>query len=215
MSDVKKVVDLTPKLSARQIKSAKRRKHLSNVVTQLATEKGFDAISVNEVAERAEMSVGGLYRYISTKQDLLELVCDSIHLESLEEIQEAASQVKGIANKLQAAYLCYWNRHWDAHAPIAIAYREYTGLPEATKKRYLEHQNKIANFFADIIRAGIMAEEFDALDDLMLAHEMIFLAHMRALKGWAISNRTREQVQEEHLKLIFCRLGINKNKAAI
>lgn len=202
------LVKIAPKLGAREINNKKRRKHLAKVVTQLASEKGFDAISVSEVAERAEMSVGGLYRYISTKHDLLEMVCDDIHLESLEELKQAAKAAKGIANKLTAAYTCYWHRHWSAHASIAIAYREYKSLPEATQGRYLEHQNKIASFFGDIIRAGIMAEEFVDLDEKILAHEMIFLAHMRALKGWALSDRTPQQLLDEHLLLILCRLGV-------
>jgi AcrR family transcriptional regulator len=206
------VVDMVPKLTNREVRTQRRLKHLSDIVTQMASEKGFDAISVNEVAERAKMSVGGLYRYISTKQDLLVLVCDSIHLESLEELKKAAKSVSGITNKLEAAYLCYWDRHWQAHASIAIAYREYKSLPEETKKRYLDHQNKIADFFSDIIRAGVMAEEFCEVDDQLLAHEMIFLAHMRALKGWALLDRTREQVRGEHLQLVLCRLGVGKNQ---
>lgn len=205
------MVEISPKLGVREKNSQRRRKHLAKVVTQLATEKGFDAISVSEVAERAEMSVGGLYRYISTKHDLLEMVCDEIHVESLEELKQAAKSVKGIANKLIAAYSCYWHRHWEAHASIAIAYREYKSLPEVTQNRYLEHQNKIADFFGDLIRAGVLVEEFVDLDERILAHEMIFLAHMRALKGWALQDVTPQQLLDEHLQLILCRLGVSQN----
>ena len=198
-----------PKQGVRQRNAVKRRAHLSEVVMQMVCEKGFDAISVNDVAERASMSVGGLYRHISTKNDLLEMICDSINSDLISDLKAAAAaEVKGVRNKLRAAYSLYWDRHWEASAGILVAYREYRSLSEATRQRYTDQEEEVVKFLGDIIRAGILLDEFKEVDEYLLAHEMVFLAHMKALKGWSMRNYKKEDVLDEHLKMIFSRLSI-------
>ena len=195
-----------PRTGIRQERARQRRHHLSQVVMQLIQERGFDTVSVNEVAARAEMSIGGLYRHIDTKNDLLEMVCDEINDNLIEDMVAAAEIAHGVKNKLQAAIRTYWERHWDAAPSILVAYREYQSLGDAAKKRYTAEERKIAEFFGDLIRAGVAVGEFRKVDDRLLAHEIILLAHMRALKGWIFEGRTRAFVLAEHLDLIFSRL---------
>jgi TetR/AcrR family transcriptional regulator, cholesterol catabolism regulator len=197
-----------PKLRTgiRQKRAQQRRHHLAQVVMRLIKERGFDAISVNEVAQQAAMSVGGLYRHIDTKSDLLEMVCDEINDKLIEHMLAATEAARGIEAKLTAAICTYWERHWDAAASILVAYREYQSLGEAAKQRYTAEERKIAEFFGDLIRAGVAIDVFRKVDDRLLAHEIILLAHMRALKGWVFEGRAREAVLAEHLDLIFSRL---------
>jgi TetR/AcrR family transcriptional regulator, cholesterol catabolism regulator len=190
----------------RQERARQRRHHLSQVVMQLIQERGFDAVSVNEVAQRAAMSIGGLYRHINTKNDLLEMVCDEINDQLIEDMVAAAEMEHGVKNKLHQAIRTYWERHWDAAPSILVAYREFQSLGEVAKQRYTAEECKIAEYFGDLVRAGAAIGEFRKVDDRLLAHEIILLAHMRALKGWVFEGRTRALVLAEHLELIFSRL---------
>ncbi|QUT06864.1 TetR/AcrR family transcriptional regulator [Sphingobium phenoxybenzoativorans] len=190
----------------RQERALKRRRHLTDVVMQLVQERGFDAISVNEVAERASLSVGGLYRHIATKNDLLEMVCDEINLELLDNMKEAAAIQRGARAKLEAAIRTYWFRHWDCSAAVLLAYREYQSFSEEAKARYRAEELRISEFLSDLIRAGTIIEEFREVDDRLLAHEIIFLSHMRALKGYAFKNRSCEAGLNEMLDMVFARL---------
>lgn len=193
-------------VGVRQERTRERRRHITEVVMELVKERGFDAISVNEVAERASLSVGGLYRHIDTKNDLLELVCDEINQDLLAEMKSAAGAERGVRAKLEAAIRTYWYRHWDSSAAILIAYREYQSLSEEAKTRYRDEERRLAEFFGDLIRAGVIVEEFSEVDDRLLAHEIILLSHMRALKGYAFKDREREDILAELLRLVFYRL---------
>ncbi len=173
---------------------------------QMIQQRGFDAISVNEVAERAEMSIGGLYRHINTKNDLLEMVCDEINLNLFEEMMGAASAEKGVTSKLAAAIRTYWHRHWDSSNAVLVAYREYQSFSEEAKIRYTAQEKQIADFFGDLIRAGIVLEEFRIVDEKLLAAEIILLSHMRALKGYVFKGKDPAEIFEDHLELIFSRL---------
>ena len=46
---------------------------------KLFKEKGFHRTTTREIAKEAGFSIGTLYEYIRTKEDVLYLVCDSIY----------------------------------------------------------------------------------------------------------------------------------------
>jgi hypothetical protein len=190
----------------RQERARKRRQLLTEVVMELVKERGFDAISVNEVAERASLSVGGLYRHIGTKNDLLEMICDEINLDLLEDMKTAAAEQRGAWDKLAAAIRTYWDRHWDNSAAVLIAYREYQSLSPEAKSRYRAEEKMLAEFLSDLIRAGVIMEEFREVDDRLLASEIVFLSHMRALKGYVFKGRERNAILTELLESVFSRL---------
>jgi TetR/AcrR family transcriptional regulator, cholesterol catabolism regulator len=183
-----------------------RRRHLGEITLSLVRERGFDALSVNELAARASMSVGGLYRYIKTKSDLLVIVCDEINRGLLDRMTDAASAARGITAKLCAAYSIYWETCWDNAFPILLAYREWQSLPADAKKRYLVQEKQIAGRLGDLIRAGVASEEFRAVDELLLSHDMIMFAQMRAVKGWVFEGYNRDAVYAAHLDIVLSRL---------
>lgn len=152
------------------------------------------------------MSIGGLYRYISTKTDLLEMACDELNASYYEHMAAAAAAEAGIAAKLSAAIRSYWERCWDTSSAILVSYQEWGALPEEARRRFMHQQDRSAEFLADLIRAGMASGEFRQVDDRLLAHEIILLAHMRALKGWVLRSRQRADVLADHLELVFARL---------
>ncbi len=196
------------KTGVREARARARRRYLSQIVMRMIQKRGFDAISVNEVAERASMSIGGLYRHISTKNDLLEMVCDEINLDLLEELKDSAAGQKGVTAKLSAAMSAYWKRHWDSSSAVLVAYREYQSLSDETKERYLSAERAHASFFADLIRAGVILEEFRNVDAHLVANEIVFLAHMPALKGYVFRAYEPEAIIKEYLQMILLRLGV-------
>lgn len=183
-----------------------RKRQLIELTMQLVQEKGFALLSVNELAERASMSVGGLYRYIKTKNDLLEMVCDGINQGINQHMLEAATAVRGVPQKLQVGFQVYWEACWDAAEPVLMAYREWQSLPPEAQRRYISQEMQVSEYFGDLIRAGVASGEFRAVNSKLLASEMVFLAQMRAVKGWAVQDWDRADVFAEHWELIIGRL---------
>src|SRR6185312_16086467 len=59
----------------------KRREQMIRGAVKLFKEKGFHRATTREIAKEAGFSIGTLYEYIRTKEDVLYLVCDSIYNE--------------------------------------------------------------------------------------------------------------------------------------
>ncbi|MFD8457110.1 TetR/AcrR family transcriptional regulator [Streptomyces antimycoticus] len=54
----------------RERKKRQTRQHISDVATGLFMERGFDAVTIAEIAEAAEVSVNTVYNYFPAKEDL-------------------------------------------------------------------------------------------------------------------------------------------------
>ena len=169
---------------ARRQPRSDRRRHLEQTATQLIQERGFDRVSVNDLAERAQMSVGGLYRYIKNKSDLLVMACEGIYGGLHEEIT-AAAEGEDHAERLRRAMTTYFDACRTNREQILLMYREYRNLPADAKQRYVVREQAITDLFADIIRTGVTAGTFRVLDANIVAHDIVFLGHFPALKGWA------------------------------
>jgi AcrR family transcriptional regulator len=182
------------------------RRKLAEVTVRLAEERGFDALSVNEIAEEAGISVGGMYRYIRTKADLLRMACEGIFGGLQEEMLGAIHVERGIENKLAAAIRVYWSACYERADLIGLTYREYRSLPAEAQELYKQQELDIANVFRDLIRAGIVVDEFRDADERVVAHEIIFLAHMNVFKRWALPDVDPDRLLAEHVDLFVSRL---------
>jgi len=193
-------------LKPHQRRSRERRRQLAQVAVRLIEKRGFQALSVNEVAQEAGISVGGMYRYIRTKTDLLVMACEDIFDVLRDGVIEAVRTEQGLENKLAAAIRAYWLGSQEQANLIRLTYREYRSLPPKEQDRYKNQELAIAGVFRDLIRAGIIADEFRPADDRILAHEIIFLSHMGAFKGWALQDSSPDALLEEHVELFMSRL---------
>lgn len=59
------------KMGLREKKKAKTRKMISDLATHLFIKKGYDAVTVAEIAEKAEVAVTTLFNYFPTKESLV------------------------------------------------------------------------------------------------------------------------------------------------
>lgn len=70
----------------------KRRDQMIKGAVTLFIQKGFHRTTTREIAKASGFSIGTLYEYIRTKEDVLYLVCDSIYDQVAERLQKVLIQ---------------------------------------------------------------------------------------------------------------------------
>ncbi|MGW7546325.1 TetR/AcrR family transcriptional regulator [Streptomyces sp. NPDC054770] len=60
-----------PRLGLRERKKIKTREAIRTAMYALVTEQGYDATTIEQIAERAEVSPSTVYRYFPTKEDIV------------------------------------------------------------------------------------------------------------------------------------------------
>jgi AcrR family transcriptional regulator len=190
-----------------QQRSLVRRERLAAVAGELIVERGFDSLSVNELAQRCGISVGGMYRHIRTKTDVLVMACESIYGGVLDELTAAAERHDDAEERLVAAVEAYLEACAANRPRILMTYREYGRLPAAARRRYMEREVAIAELLGGLVEAGVAAGRFRPVDAFVVAYDIVLLGHLPALKGWALRGRVGEaELARRQVELLLASL---------
>jgi AcrR family transcriptional regulator len=71
---------------------AKSQVAIKNAVTELMSEKSFDDITIQDIADRADVNRGTIYLHYTDKYDLLDKMIEE-HIENLRELCQSASDM--------------------------------------------------------------------------------------------------------------------------
>ena len=181
---------------ATQIKNqelvTKRRRQLIDAAVRLFIEKGFHKTTTRQIAAAAKMPVGSIYEYVTSKEDILYLVCDAIHAEVEKGVIEAMARASRGKNVLAGAireYFLVCDRMSDH---ILLIYQETQSLPRQWRKKVLENEVRITGIFITLIKVLISSGDLPFLDDNaveMAAHNITVLGHMWTFRRWFFARK--------------------------
>ena len=150
------------------------REHLLDAAEEVFGDKGFQAATIKEIAERAEFSVGAVYGIVTSKEDLLVQTLNRRAVELLGATEElAASSSAGLAALLELADLQieFFRRHphfgrlwlrWGGGARW--------GLPQSSLAGMGADIGRAMAMQARIIERGQASGELRSGDANVLAH---------------------------------------------
>ncbi|MBI9076710.1 MAG: TetR/AcrR family transcriptional regulator [Desulfatibacillum sp.] len=196
---------------------AKRRRQIVDAAVTLFMEKGFHKTTTREIARAVGFSIGSLYEYVKSKEDILFLVCDAIHADMEQGVTLALDRASGSKEVLPAMireYFLVCNR-LDRH--ILLIYQEAKSLPKHWRKKVLENEVRITSLFVIALRQlvgeGILPSMDEARLDVM-AHNITVWGHMWAYRGWYLSRHyTIEEYIEQQTAFILDSCATNGGRA--
>jgi AcrR family transcriptional regulator len=112
----------------RQVFRLSRERRVSDLMAaarQVFSEKGYQETSTAEIAERAGVVEGTIYRYFSNKRDLLIKVVEAWYDEMISDYDEQLSQISGTWNRLR---FLIWKHLSVIHAEPALCRFMFTEL---------------------------------------------------------------------------------------
>lgn len=167
-----------------------RRRQIVDASVPLFIKQGFHRTTTRQIARASGFSIGSLYEYVASKEDVLYLVCDAIHTEIEKGLTAALTRAKGSKEALIETireYLLVCDRMSDH---ILLIYAETQSLPTQWKKRLLENEVRITGLFVEALARLISAGELPRLNDQtleLLAHNISVLGHMWTFRRWFLA----------------------------
>ncbi|ARF17955.1 TetR/AcrR family transcriptional regulator [Sporosarcina ureae] len=173
----------------------KRREQISRGAVKLFIDKGFHRTTTREIAKEAGFSIGTLYEYIRTKEDVLYLVCDNIYNEvkvRLSELDNNDNTVEG----LRVAIARYYEVIDQMSDEFLVMYQESKSLPSEALRYVLTKELEMVEQFETIIRKCVEAGNLRiGRDEVSLtAHHILVSGQMWSFRRWAL----RKQYTLEH-----------------
>ncbi|RJQ79340.1 MAG: TetR/AcrR family transcriptional regulator [Desulfobacteraceae bacterium] len=170
----------------------RRRSQIVDAAVEMFLERGFHKTTTRQIAQAAGISNGLLYEYISTKEDILYLVCDAIHAEMQNAVVQALIRREDGIHPLAAVireYFLVCHRMGDH---ILLIYQETQSLPGKWRKIVLENEIRITGLFTKVLQDLVAGGELPPLDEGVLdliAHNISVLGHMWAFRRWFLAGR--------------------------
>ncbi|MBW1955177.1 MAG: TetR/AcrR family transcriptional regulator [Deltaproteobacteria bacterium] len=168
----------------------RRRRQIAEAAVGLFIENGFHKTTTREIARAAGVSIGSLYEYVASKEDVLYLVCESIHEEVERGVAEAMNRAGRGKETLAAVLREYF---WVCHRMsdfILLIYQETRSLPPQWRKKVLENELRITGIFVEVLARLAEQGAIPKMDDRSLeiaAHNISVLGHMWTFRRWFLS----------------------------
>ena len=189
---------ITPQQSEHQIPTQvknqdlvlRRRHQIVDAAVELFIQNGFHKTTTRQIAKAAGVSIGSLYEYVASKEDVLYLVCDAIHAEMQRGMAEAMQRVADQGNPLAEvvrAYLLVCDRMNDH---ILLIYQETQSLPHKWRRVVLENEVRITGLFTRALTALMADGKIPLLSEAamdLVAHNIAVIGHMWTFRRWFLS----------------------------
>lgn len=177
----------------------KRREQISRGAVKLFIDKGFHRTTTREIAKEAGFSIGTLYEYIRTKEDVLYLVCDNIYDEvkvRLSELDNNDNTVEG----LRVAIARYYEVIDQMSDEFLVMYQESKSLPSEALRYVLTKELEMVEQFETIIRKCMEAGNLRIGPDevSLIAHHILVSGQMWSFRRWALR---REYTLQRYIEI--------------
>lgn len=178
-----------------------RRRQIIDAAVRLFIRQGFHKTTTRQIAQAAGVSIGGLYEYVQTKEDILYLVCNAIHREMELGVSEALARAKAGTEALAGVIREYFLVCHRMSDHILFIYQETQTLPAQWRKIVLENDVHITGLFIQALARLSANGEMPPLDEQRLelaAHTITVLGHMWAFRRWFLA---RHYTIEDYIRL--------------
>jgi AcrR family transcriptional regulator len=180
---------------------AQRHRQIVDAAVQLFIKQGFHKTTTRQIARAAGFSIGSLYEYIASKEDILYLVCDAIHAEVERGVSQAMTSASGDKNPLAEVireYFLVCNRMSDH---ILLIYQETQSLPPRWRKKVLENEVRITGIFMEVLEHLVSSGDLPRISERsmeLVAHNISVLGHMWTFRRWFLA---RHYSIEDYIEL--------------
>ncbi|MGM0887119.1 MAG: TetR/AcrR family transcriptional regulator [Bacillota bacterium] len=178
----------------------KRRTQMIKGAVTLFKEKGFHRTTTREIAKAAGFSIGTLYEYIRTKEDILYLVCDFIYDEVQEKLQKEIEQSDGTLESLKLTIAYFYKVMDDMQDEVLVMYQEVKALTKDALPYVLNKELRMVGMFEKVITKCVENGELLLTEKQisLVSHNIFVQGQMWSFRRWALH---KQYTLQEYVEL--------------
>lgn len=193
------------------------KERIADAAAGLFLNGGYHSTSVREIALKAGLSVGSVFNYFTSKEEILFFLfarnqerTEATLRAQREEFERLKGEGTDPKELLWLAYEYYVRLIGELRRYTLLGFQELKALTAAERRRILEGEERIQNFIEEVIAYGIARGAFPSGDIDLKAHCLMMLAQSWAVRHWALKRFPKVEDYLSALKAIV--LGILESK---
>mgnify|MGYP001252693391 FL=1 len=166
-----------------------RRKQIIEGAMQVFAAKGFHGASVREIAEAAGLTMGTMYNYVRSKQDILYIVYDFMTTILTDGLMRAIEDTKDPREKVRAALKHNMELIYQYRDVIMFLYREAGNYDKESVRTVLAQETRYIQVFEELLRQRFADRKVDETRLMLAADILSYLNVVLVLRGWSLNRR--------------------------
>lgn len=196
-------------MNRREREIEQRREEMLKAAQELFLKKGYNGVTIKEIAEKAEFSRITMYSYFKSKMDILVAIIARMFAYSFQSYSELIGKTESNYNKLKMYGLHEYqmfSKNPGAHLLI-VQFRQHRLDREKISKRNLveleQTNNYAAKLFGKIIAEGIKRGEFRSDLDIELSRKFFSKATFAIVHPYVFQTETDLSQLEKELEYLL------------
>ncbi|RJP88880.1 MAG: TetR/AcrR family transcriptional regulator [Desulfobacteraceae bacterium] len=185
----------------KQAVAVKNLAKIFNTALALSNEKGFQSMSLRDLSRTSKMSMGALYSYFTSKEELLEMLQNQGRRLTRKVLSSQIDVNAGPEEMLRTAirshlFLTEVMQKW-----FYFSYMETKNLEKAHQKKSIEGELETEQLFIDILEAGNREKLFDVARPVLTASVIKAMLQDWYVKRWKYARR--QVAVEEYAEFVI------------
>lgn len=187
-----------------------RKEQILSIATELFSVNGYSATSVRDIAEKAQIEAPSLYNHISSKEEILQIICFSLAGKFINAIDEVNDIYFDAEKKLRMAI----QNHVEIltnNLPQSIVFLyEWRRLGPDNLKKFIQLRDQYEKSFITILEDGEKENLFQEVDKKFAA--LNILASVNWIVEWYKPDGKMSPAEISEKLSDFILSGLNKKK---
>jgi len=168
-----------------------RRTHIVHCCTRIFAKRGYSHSNMRELAKACDMSIGNLYHYFGSKEQILYSIINDATLRQVEYVEHFAAETTSLdpANALRELIQKFFEWHDSNQNVTLFIYQETRALPQKAQEQIFESENRIHAIFEEAIKRGLQSGDFHVSEPGLIANNIMVIGHAWALRRWSLQKR--------------------------
>lgn len=188
-------------------------RRIKQAARDIFMEKGYDAATTREIAQRAEVAIGTIFVYADDKRDLLMMIVnndlDAVNDKGAKALQQDGPLIELLMTFFGLRYR-YWARHPQISRPAVQATSDFLASSsdrgEETRRFYARRANIYA-MLADVVRRKQAQRQIGSNADPELIASLFVTIYLAEVRRWLSQPTPRPNIGLASLRALL-RLAI-------
>lgn len=158
-----------------------QRSDIISAAAQIFREKGYQAASMQDIAQAVHLQKASLYHHVESKQEILLTILNQALDLLIEDMQSVVAMDLPADDKLRQAIRVYVGRIAGEADLAAVLLLEYRSLEPGLRQRHIRRRDRYEELWRKLIRQGVESGRFRRVDEKFAAFALL------GIQNWMIT----------------------------
>ena len=166
-----------------------RRRQIIDGAIKVFTAKGFHSATVREIADAAGLTMGSLYNYIRSKEDIIYIVYDYMTKILRDEVRDAIAGLSDPKERLKVALRQNLSTVHEYQDVVMFIYKASTFLDRESLHEVLARETEYIELFENLLRDYFKEMQVDETRLRLTADLLTYIPVIVTFRRWSLRRR--------------------------